>query len=176
MATTPIFQGVPWTPDPAIGVDICLTSTAVPGDLALTPSGDLQLIGNTVPLQNIWQATILRLITTLRTYIFAETTDYGTKARQFIDQPMTATVQQQLQTEITNTILQDPRIKQVNTLTVVASPSNPQGYVVTLNFMARSSNQSIGGNITIAAENPSSEQQWAIWNEFQWGDGSLYWR
>ena len=174
MTTALIVQGQPFTPDPSIGIDLCLTSAAVPGDLAVTPAGDLMLIGNIAPLQNLWQATILRLITTLGTYLFAS--QYGTKARQFIDQPMTDSVQQQLQTEITNTVLSDPRIRQINTLNVVASSSNPQGYQVTLGFTAVSSTQVIGGVFTIAAENPVGNIRYGIWNEFDWNDGSVYWR
>lgn len=170
----PIVQGQAWNPDPAIGVDLCLTSAAVPGDLAVTPSGDLQLIGNAAPLMDLWQATILRLITTLGTYLFAS--NYGTLARRFIDEPMTDSVQQQLQTEITNTVLSDPRIRAITTLQVTPSQSDPQGYRVKLGIVAVSSNQVIGGLFTIAAVNPQSSIRYARWNFFNFNDGSVYYR
>lgn len=133
---------VTWIPDPAIGVDIRLDIAA---DLAVTPGGDLDLVGNSVPMHNVWQATALRLSTTLGTYFFAE--GYGTKLRRYIDQPVTTNLQQTIQTEINSTVLADPRVQKIQRLDVTPS-TTPPGYVVRLDILT-SSSQSIGGTLTI---------------------------
>lgn len=98
--------------DNYIGVDLRLTN----GDLGYTNRGDLALIGDIEPINNIWQATIIRLTTTLGTYLFAN--NYGTQAKQFVDEPITDSLKQRLKTEINKTILQDPRIKAMVNLTI----------------------------------------------------------
>lgn len=131
-----------WAPDPAIGVDIRLNGDS---DLAATPGGDLDLIGNAVPAQNVWQATILRLLTTLGTYFFQD--GYGTLLRRFVDEPMTEQVRQQIQSEVNTTVLSDPRVQQISNL-AVAQTDDPLGYQIALSFLTVSS-QSVGGIITV---------------------------
>jgi phage baseplate assembly protein W len=135
-------MSVVWKPDPTIGVDLRLSAAC---DLAVSPTGDLDLVGNAVPIENIWQATILRLITTLGTYFFED--GYGTKLRQFVDAPMTATLQRQIETEISTTVLTDPRVKQIAALTVTQTTS-PSGYQIAMNIIT-SSSQTIGGTLMV---------------------------
>jgi phage baseplate assembly protein W len=99
--------------DPLIGVDIKLNGN----DLGVTQSGDLALIGQDNSADNVWQAVWLRLITTLGTYLFAD--EYGTQARQFIDEPITDKLLAALTTEASNTISQDPRVASISNLKVV---------------------------------------------------------
>lgn len=138
-----------FTPDPAIGVDLRLDPTA---DLATTPSGDLDLIGNDIPMQNVWQAVVLRLITTLGTYLFQVDEDdnlnYGTTLRRSIDMPMTSELKQKIETEVANTVLSDPRVQQITRLEVTQTTA-PDGYQIGLSIVTVSS-QSVGGTITIA--------------------------
>ena len=135
---------ITWEPDPSIGVDIRL-DTAASSDLSVTPNGDLDLVGNVEPAQNVWQSTILRLLTTLGTYFFQD--GYGTALRQYIDAPMTDVLTQQIKTEVNRTILSDPRVQQITNLEVKAS-TDPQGYQIVLTFITVSS-QAIGGIITV---------------------------
>lgn len=134
---------ITFTPDPAIGVDIRLSKTA---DIAVTPGGDIDLIGNVVPSQNVWQATALRLLTTLETYLFAE--GYGTHLRQSIHAPITSALKKQIEAEVHRTILTDPRVKQINRLEVVQS-ADLVGFEIALSFSTISSNDPVGGVIGI---------------------------
>ena len=103
--------------DPLIGVDIELNGN----DLGVTQSGDLALIGQVDSADNVWQAVWLRLMTTLGTYLFAD--EYGTQARQYVDEPITDEVLTALTTEISDTISQDPRVASISNLTVKENDS-----------------------------------------------------
>ena len=120
-------MSVVWNVDPAIGCDIRLDAGA---DLAVTPGGDLDLIGNVRPQDNVWQATILRLITTLGTYLFEN--GYGTNLRQFVDQPMTPNLKRIIEAQINATVLSDPRVQEVTNLQVTQNTN--LGYLVQLSF------------------------------------------
>jgi phage baseplate assembly protein W len=126
-------------------VDLRLDHT---GDLAVTPSGDLDLVGNAVPIQNIWQAVTLRLLTTLGTYLFQD--GYGTLLRRFVAQPMTPSLRQQIKNEVNTTVLADPRVKQITRLEVAQS-TDPQGYQIALSIVTVSS-QTIGGTLTVTGD------------------------
>ena len=103
--------------DPLIGVDIELNGN----DLGVTQSGDLALIGQVDSADNVWQAVWLRLMTTLGTYLFAD--EYGTQARQYVDEPITDEVLTALTTEISDTISQDQRVASISNLTVKENDS-----------------------------------------------------
>lgn len=106
--------------DPLIGVDIKLNGN----DLGVTQSGDLDIIGQDDSADNVWQAVWLRLMTTLGTYLFAD--QYGTQARQFIDEPITDKLMAALKTEVSNTISTDPRVANISNLQVAQSGSQIQ--------------------------------------------------
>ena len=117
-----------WTHDPAIGVDIKLNQ----GDLGYTVNGDLDLVGNVNPADNVWQAVVLRLLTTLGTYIFEN--GYGTHARQYVDEPMTDDLKQKIRNETNTTGLSDPRVKKIVNLTVDDS-STPGAYQISFGIL-----------------------------------------
>lgn len=104
--------------DPLIGVDIKLDNN----DLGVDSNGDLALIGQDNSADNVWQAVWLRLLTTLGTYLFAD--NYGTKARQTVDEPITDKILASLKTQISTTISQDPRVASISKLTVTQNGSN----------------------------------------------------
>jgi phage baseplate assembly protein W len=131
-----------WQPDKSIGVDIRLSNT---GDLAVTSSGDIDLVGNITPAENVWQATILRLLTTLETYLFEDS--YGTNLRQSIEEPMTELLQQRIKNQVNTTVLSDPRVKKITSLTITQN-TNPQGYQISLGIIT-ASGQSASGIVTI---------------------------
>ncbi len=137
-------MAITWNPDPAIGVDIKLDET---GDLAFTPSGDLDLVGNVQPADNVWQATVLRLLTTLGTYLFES--GYGTKLRQQVGQPITDMLTQQIKTQITTTVLSDPRVKSILNLNVTQT-TDPDGYQIMLSILTASSTQAVSGLILVS--------------------------
>lgn len=115
--------------DNVLGTDLQLDST---GDLNVSPSGDLALVSG---IADVWQATVLRLLTTLGTYLFES--GYGTTLRHGIGSPMTAQLQTQIQNQINTTVLSDPRVQQITALTV-AQRSDLSGYDVSLSFLVTS--------------------------------------
>jgi phage baseplate assembly protein W len=96
--------------DPAIGVDIALNS----GDLGYGQGGDLSLIGDAAPSDNVWQAINLRLITVLGTYNWQN--GYGTLLGNFVDEPVTDDLQIQIEQEIKKNVLLDPRVVAITNL------------------------------------------------------------
>lgn len=134
-----------WEPDPAIGVDLRLDATQ---DLAVTPSGDLDLIGNAVPMENVWQATALRLLSTLGTYVFQPVADvYGTELRKSIEEPITSALSGRLEAEITKTVLADPRVARIERLSITQA-TDWVGFQIELAF-STFSGQTVGGQIPI---------------------------
>lgn len=133
---------ITWTPDPAIGVDLRLDGTA---DLGVTAGGDLDLVGNAVPAENVWQATLLRLMTTLGTYLFQSR--YGTLLRKSVDAPMTVALEQQIRSTVNATVLGDRRVKQITRL-AVSQTADPPGYQIALAFVTQSS-QPFAGTISV---------------------------
>jgi phage baseplate assembly protein W len=97
--------------DPLIGVDLKLDS-----DLQADTKGDLMLVGQSNSADNVWQAVWLRIITTLGTYLFAD--NYGTQAREMVDEPITASMLSTLKSQIRDTISSDPRVASLTKLTV----------------------------------------------------------
>ena len=104
--------------DPFIGVDVKL----IDGDLANNSIGDLDLVGDIDPIDNMRQAISLRLETPLGKYYFAQ--GYGTSAADYIDEPTTDGNKKSLQAEAKATILEDPRIALVNAVTVSETGTN----------------------------------------------------
>ncbi len=98
--------------DPYIGVDLKLAN----GDLGYTLNGDLDLVGQNEPTDNVWQAVALRLTTALGTNLFAD--NYGTNSGQYVDEPLTADLQAKIKSEVETTILQDPRVSAVSNMTI----------------------------------------------------------
>lgn len=107
-----------------LGVDLLFDQ----GDLGYTNTGDLALVGQVNPVDNIWQAVRLRLLTSLGSYLF--TTDYGTNLRQFVDEPITDALKKQIRSEVETTILQDTRVNSIVNLSV----SNPIGNTIQISF------------------------------------------
>lgn len=104
--------------DPFIGVDIKLLN----GDLANNSIGDLDLVGDVDPMDNMRQAINMRLGTPLGKYYFAQ--GYGTNAGEYIDEPDTDTNRNSLEAEAKATILEDPRIITVSSVTVTTTSTN----------------------------------------------------
>ena len=98
--------------DPFIGVDIRLRK----GDLGYTQSGDLDLIGNIDPLENIWQAVCLRLTIKRGTYPFGN--KYGSTLGNYVDESLTDELKNRIITEAKQTILEDSRVASVLSLSV----------------------------------------------------------
>jgi len=128
--------------DPSIGVDLKLTD----GDLTCTNTGDLALVGDIDPAENIWQAVSLRLITALGTYLFAK--NYGTRVKQYIDEPITDDLVRKIKTEVNSTILQDSRVKAIANLKIDLSTLdaiNISFGIITINGGSRYGTVLIGG-------------------------------
>lgn len=102
--------------DPFIGSDIKLTSSR---DLAYNSRGDLDLVGVTIPRDNMLQAVKLRLDTQLGTYQFSST--YGANLGQYVDEPITPNKDLQIQSEVNTSLSQDPRIDTVGNIQISAS-------------------------------------------------------
>lgn len=121
----------------AIGIDIKLNT----GDLGYTMTGDLMIVED---LDNIWQVVTLRLTTTLGTYIFA--TDYGTKLGQFVDEPITTDLENEIMAEAKTTILQDSRITSVSNMQVTQDSGLTLSFSIkTINGSTKSGSVTIGG-------------------------------
>lgn len=112
--------------DPFIGVDVKLIN----GDLGNTSIGDLDLVGNSDPMDNMRQAINLRLNTPLGKYYFAQ--GYGTQGGGYVDEPDTDANRKALEAEAKATILQDSRIARVTSITVIEGDTNQ----VKLNYSA----------------------------------------
>ena len=125
--------------DPLIGVDIKLNS----GDLGYTQSGDLDLVGQVNPADNVWQAVALRLATTLATHLFAS--NYGTLMGQYVDEPITDDLQAQIEAEARKTILQDSRVASITSLTVTPGT----GSITVAASIVTVSGDTVSGSVTI---------------------------
>ena len=128
--------------DPAIGVDIKLTR----GDLGYTRAGDLALVGDVSPEDNIWQAVVLRLTTILGTHLFAP--NYGTRLGQYVDEPVTDDLESAIIAEAKTTILQDPRVASVSNMVMDASQNDQLSLsfsFTTISGQSKSGTVSIGG-------------------------------
>jgi len=105
--------------DPFIGVDIRLIN----GDIGHSTIGDLELVGNVDPMDNMRQALNMRLTTPLGKYYFAQ--GYGTRSGNYVDEPNTEYTRNNLEAEARATILEEQRIDKVESI-VVSSPSTNQ--------------------------------------------------
>jgi len=132
-----------WQPDTNINVDIRLND----GDIGYSAQGDLDIVGNAIPADNVWQAVVLRLMTSLGTYLFAE--DYGTRLRQYVEEPMTAALKKSITAQISATVTACEKVKKITSLTVTAS-DDPQGYVINLCILTNS-NQTVNGSISMSS-------------------------
>lgn len=130
--------------NPAIGVDLRLDAT---GDLAVTPGGDLALVGDQVPSDNVWQAVALRLLTGLGTYLW-DVDGYGTRARQMVDAPMTDVNQAALEAEVRSTVLSDPRVTEVVALDVAPVDDAGDGLAASMQ-LTDVSGANVGGAVTV---------------------------
>ena len=104
--------------DPFIGVDVKLIN----GDLGNNSIGDLDLVGNLDPMDNMRQALNIRLITPLGKYYFAQ--GFGTVAVNYVDEVYTDYNRNNLEAEARVTIMQDPRIDKVESITVTSTDTN----------------------------------------------------
>jgi len=93
--------------DPFIGVDLRLHN----GDLGYSQLGDIDMIGDQDPTENVWQAVVLRL-TTIRgeNYFVSE---FGSNSGSFVDEPLTDNLKSRIEADAKNAILEDPRIASI---------------------------------------------------------------
>ncbi|MHB1651675.1 MAG: contractile injection system sheath initiator [Desulfitobacteriaceae bacterium] len=125
--------------DPFIGVDIRLRK----GDLGYTQTGDLDLIGNVDPLENMWQAVELRLNTIRGKYYFIK--KFGSNLGTYVEEPLTDNLAPSIEADAKNAILEDPRIASLANFNAVIQANS-----ITLNFtITTATGQSKSGSVTI---------------------------
>ena len=123
--------------DPLIGVDLKLDT-----DLNIDSNGDLMLIGQTNSADNVWQAVWFRIMTTLGSYLFAD--NYGTKAKQMVDDSITDSMIAKLKTQIQQTIAADARVQQVSNLSVTQDTDNTSHVIVSFGIVTINGQTSYG--------------------------------
>ena len=98
-----------------LGVDVYLNN----GDLQVNQSGDLSWIAG---FDNLEQALIHRIRTVIGSLIWHP--EYGSNLELIVSRPNTKTLRSFIYTEILNTLINEPRIKNINKLLVLEFDSS----------------------------------------------------
>jgi phage baseplate assembly protein W len=107
--------------------DILKTDLAFVNDLAVTPTGDLDIIAGTA---NMRGAIYRRLITIPGTLIHRPR--YGCGILAFQNAPMTLAVKRQMAGKIATNLPLDPRIVSVDNVSITSADETPSQLVITV--------------------------------------------
>ncbi|MCF8566919.1 hypothetical protein LLE49_19555 [Alicyclobacillus tolerans] len=119
------YTSPPIDPTDPQGTDLALDAN---GDLVLTPQGDVGLVSGT---DNIKQMIRVRLQTIPDTYIFGN--DLGSELGQTIDEPLNPVTQKLVDQYVRNALV-DPRIIQINKVTMIDPDDGSMQFYVTVNL------------------------------------------
>lgn len=107
------YNDPPLDPNDPLGTDLALDSN---GDLILTPQGDVQTVSE---IDNIKQAVRIRLQTIPDSYLFGD--DLGSDLGETVDEALTPQAIKLIEQYAMNALEDDPRIIQINNLSVTSS-------------------------------------------------------
>jgi phage baseplate assembly protein W len=104
---------------PILGKDVRLVETEQGADLKVSPSGDLELVGDEL---NLGQAIVHRVRTRLGELVDIGHADYGSRLFDMIGEPNNETTRERVKTIIRETLELEPRIKEIVNISATSSP------------------------------------------------------
>jgi phage baseplate assembly protein W len=118
---------------PLLGRDLRLVETVTGADLALSPSGDLDLVGDEL---NLGQAIVHRIRTRRGELTEIGHRRYGSRLYDLVGEPNNETTRERVKVVVREALAHEPRVKEILSLTVRPSNDRPDAVVIEMSVSA----------------------------------------